>query len=615
MTSTSPRSSISDPLSPREAAATLSWSRPVVPQDAEALDSAVPFAEVFADGDDGKLTPALVHVSAVAGLGGLLFGFDTGVTSSVLLAIGSALGGKELTLGQQTGIVVSALWGALAGSLVASRAADVWGRKPVIVTAAILFALGALEQAAAQVYKEVILGRILVGVGVGLSSMTLPIYLAEIAPSKFRGRVVASLVVLITGGQVLAYVVGAAFFHVTKGWRWMFGLGAVPAIVQLLLAFSLPESPRYHLRKGRLVAAQRSLRKLYPRLSPEAIQRRLESLQADQPDSRVRPSSAPHSAGPQHILSEWREKTRSLRWASIKEGKLGLLWKDRANRRALLVAAAKIIHQTGLGQPAAFAIFVAVSNFVSTLVALRLIDRVGRRVLLLRTLLGMILGMALLAFAFLFIHVSPDSGEDGLPPGATAWAFVAVFAMCAFCISYALGLGNVAWVVQSEVFSQDLRAVGNGLATAVNWSANLIVSSTFLHLSHAATPAGAFLLYALTACFAFLFTWLYLPETKGLSLEEVRALFEAQVGGKDGAGAGDSEGAAGLEAQSGYFVVGEEEEDDEEGDSDGGGSDTPEAQDRHDAESPPSPTAAGVDRDADGGQRKQTGGPDPVAAP
>lgn len=168
--------------------------------------------------------------------------------------------------------------------------------------------------------------------------MTLPIYLAEIAPSKFRGRVVASLVVLITGGQVLAYAVGAAFFHVTKGWRWMFGLGAVPAIVQLLLAFSLPESPRYHLRKGRLVAAQRSLRKLYPRLSPEAIQRRLESLQADQPDSRVRPSSAFHSAGSQHILSEWREKTRSLRWASIKEGKLGLLWKDRANRRALLVA-------------------------------------------------------------------------------------------------------------------------------------------------------------------------------------------------------------------------------------------------------------------------------------
>lgn len=104
-------------------------------------------------------------------------------------------------------------------------------------------------------------------------------------------------------------------------------------------------------------------------------------------------------------------------------------------------------------------------------------------------------------------------------------------------------------------------------------------------------------------------------ETKGLSLEEVRALFEAQVGGKDGAGAGDSEGAAGLEAQGEYYVVGEEEEDDEEGDSDGGESDTPEAQDRHDAESPPSPTAAGVDRDADGGRRKQTGGPDPVVAP
>lgn len=127
----------------------------------------------------------------------------------------------------------------------------------------------------------------------------------------------------------------------------------------------------------------------------------------------------------------------------------------------LLDSAAKIIDQTGLGQPAAFAVFIAVSNFISTIVALRLIDRVGRRALLLRTLLGMIGGMALLSFAFLFIHVSSSPRSEttlaSSEAGASPWAFVAVFAMCVFCISYALGLGNVAWVVQSEVSTETGR--------------------------------------------------------------------------------------------------------------------------------------------------------------
>ncbi|KWU44845.1 MFS general substrate transporter, partial [Rhodotorula sp. JG-1b] len=375
--------------------------------------------------------------------------------------------------------------------------------------------------------------------------MVLPIYLAEIAPSEFRGRVVASMVVLITGGQVLAYVIGASFFHVTKGWRWMFGLGAVPAISQVLLSFSIPESPRYHLRKGRVVTAQKTIQRLNPSWSHEMVQKRIQLLRAevqDHPGDR-----AAGGPGRQRLLSGWREKVRNWRPSSIQDGKLGLLWKDRANRRALLVAcglqffqqatgfntlmyyAAKIIDQTGLGQPAAFAVFIAVSNFISTIVALRLIDRVGRRTLLLRTLLGMIGGMALLSFAFLFIHVSSSPRSAASETGASPWAFVAVFAMGMFCVSYALGLGNVAWVVQSEVFNQELRAFGNAAATAVNWSANLIVSSTFLHLSHAATPAGAFGIYAIVAGLAWLFTWEFLPETKGLTLEEVRAVFEREV--------------------------------------------------------------------------------------
>lgn len=165
--------------------------------------------------------------------------------------------------------------------------------------------------------------------------MTLPIYLAEIAPSKFRGRVVASLVVLITGGQVLAYIVGAAFFHVTKGWRWMFGLGAVPAGIQLLLSFSLPESPRYHVRKGRLVTATETIQRLNPSFTNEAVQRRLLSLQKE---VRMQDPIVNREGDPRQLLSSAIKKTRSWRLSQLKEGKLGRMWEDRANRRALLVA-------------------------------------------------------------------------------------------------------------------------------------------------------------------------------------------------------------------------------------------------------------------------------------
>ncbi|GAA5991125.1 hypothetical protein JCM10908_006549 [Rhodotorula pacifica] len=584
-TQASPRSSASDPLSPQQAAATLSWSAVPALDEADERGADI-MTEASGEEDEvvaSEMTPELIRASAVAGLGGLLFGYDTGVTSSALLAIGTALGGRELTLGEQTGIVVSALWGALFGSLVAGRIADIWGRKPVIIAAAVLFILGALEQAAAQFYKEVILGRVLVGIAVGLSSMILPMYLAEIAPSEFRGRVVASMVVLITGGQVLAYVIGASFFHITKGWRWMFGLGAVPAITQVLLSFSLPESPRHHLRKGRIVTAQQTLQRLNPSWSRETVQKRLEVLRVEVQDGQRDPT---RGTDRQRLLAGWREKARSWRPSNLQDGKLGQLWRDRANRRALLVAcglqffqqatgfntlmyyAAKIIHQTGLGQPAAFAVFIAVSNFLSTIIALRLIDHVGRRALLLRTLLGMFGGMALLSFAFLFIHISPGAEEPATTStmmGASPWAFVAVFAMCGFCVSYALGLGNVAWVVQSEVFNQELRAFGNGLATAVNWSANLIVSSTFLHLSHAATPAGAFGIYAIVAALAWIFTWTFLPETKGLSLEEVRAIFEREVGIEGSGGRLTSAGSSAASAEpeggrDGYHVVGDDED-------------------------------------------------------
>lgn len=153
------------------------------------------------DTEEQVVTPALLQILFVSSLGGLLFGFDTGVVSGALLVIGTDLGGSPLSSFQESWLVSSALLAALVGSLVAGRLADWWGRKPVILLGAVGFALGALEQAAASVFKEVVLGRVLVGLAVGLASTVLPAYLAELSPPKFRGRAVAGLVCLITGGM------------------------------------------------------------------------------------------------------------------------------------------------------------------------------------------------------------------------------------------------------------------------------------------------------------------------------------------------------------------------------------------------------------------------------
>lgn len=202
-------------------------------------------------------------LTLVAGISGLLLGFDTGVVSSMLVSIHDALSQRALTILDKSLITSATSFFALIASPLSGLLADLLGRKKVIVIASSLFVVGALLQACAVTVSTMIAGRSIVGLAVGGASAIVPMYIAELAPSSYRGRLVMVLCLLITGGQVVAYIVGWAFSTVDQGWRWMVGLGALPALVQLAMLPLMPETPRWLVKKRRETEAEVVLSKVY----------------------------------------------------------------------------------------------------------------------------------------------------------------------------------------------------------------------------------------------------------------------------------------------------------------------------------------------------------------
>jgi SP family myo-inositol transporter-like MFS transporter 13 len=202
-------------------------------------------------------------LTVCAGISGLLFGYDTGVISSTLVSIGTALSNRPLSTLDKSLITSSTSFLALLASPLTGVLADALGRRGVILAADVLFVVGALIQACATTVWGMVLGRSVVGAAVGSASFVVPMYISELAPSAFRGRLVTVMTLLITGGQVVAYLVGWAFSEQRHGWRWMVGLGALPALVQFCTLFFLPETPRYLVKVGRKAQARGVLRKVY----------------------------------------------------------------------------------------------------------------------------------------------------------------------------------------------------------------------------------------------------------------------------------------------------------------------------------------------------------------
>jgi SP family galactose:H+ symporter-like MFS transporter len=435
-----------------------------------------------------------IHVAAIASLGGLLFGYDTGVISGALLFIKQDFSLTPTMQGITTGIVLA---GATLGAAFGGTLADRFGRKHVIITVAVLFSMGALLSALATALWVLILARGIVGLAIGVASMLTPLYLAEMAPADKRGAVVSLNQFCITFGILASYVVDYGLAEVAGGWRWMLGIGLIPGVVLGLGMLVLPESPRWLLGRGRTADAEAALLSLR---GTKDVSAELAELQRD--------LRAEHAETPAWSML-WRRGARKPLIIGV-----GLaVFQQITGINTVIYYAPTIFQQAGLGSASAAILAsagVGVVNVVMTVVAIRLMDHAGRRKLLLIGLATMSVTLLILAGAF--------AGGQSQVLG-----FVTAGALAAYVGGFAIGLGPIFWLLISEIFPFAVRGRGMSLATVANWGSNLAVTVVFLDLIRLLGPAGTFLLFAVLTVAGLAFAWTLVPETKGRTLEQIEA--------------------------------------------------------------------------------------------
>ncbi len=433
----------------------------------------------------------VVRVAALAGLGGLLFGYDTGVISgaSQFLAERFDLGDQALEV-----VVSAVLAGAIVGALLAGQLVGRIGRRRTIMLAAVLFVAGALGSALAPSDEVLLIARVGLGVAIGITSLAVPLYISESAPAANRGALVALFQLAVTVGILVATLVDEAFSGVSEGWRWMLGLAVVPAVILFFGMLSAPPSPRWLVSKGRIEEAADVLRHLG---APE----RVPALMAE-----IREDLAGTGAGRLRDLLAPALRTVlviGVAMAIIQQitGINTVIYYDvNIFERAGFVDASDAIWA---------AVVVTTMNVLATFIAIRYIDRVGRRRLLIVGMTGMIVGLVALGLTF------------ALPSGEEAASALSLVALVVYVVCFAFSLGPVVWVLIAEIYPTAVRGPAMSVATMANWSANLLVALTFLTLLDELGEAETFWLYAGITALALVFVVLRVPETRGKTLEEI----------------------------------------------------------------------------------------------
>jgi MFS transporter, SP family, sugar:H+ symporter len=468
-----------------------------------------------------KTTTKAILVSIVAAVGGFLFGFDSSVINGAVDALNNQFGLTNSPL--LAGFTVAcALLGSAVGAWFAGPVADRYGRVRVMLIAAALFAISSIGSGLAFAVWDLIIWRILAGVGIGIASVIAPAYIAEIAPAHIRGRlgslqqmaIVLGIFVALLSDALLAGVAGGAaneFWLGLEAWRWMFIVGIIPSAIYAVLALRIPESPRYLVAKGRLEEAGQVLHSVEESRSMDSVQRKVTEI-ADSLRRDVKPSL--------RDLTGQRFGLKPIVWVGI----LLSVFQQFVGINVIFYYSTTLWQAVGFSESQSFlaSVINGLINVLSTIVAILIVDRVGRRPMLLAGSLGMT--VTLLVMAISFSQAVPSVSESGESTVALpgAWGPIALVAANLFVVSFAITWGPVVWVLLGEMFPNYLRAAALAVAAAAQWLANFLITVTFQSLADVGLTL-AYGLYTLFALLSFIFVYKAVAETKGKELEEMVA--------------------------------------------------------------------------------------------
>ena len=456
----------------------------------------------------------LIMISSIAALGGFLFGYDTGVINGTQFYFSKYF---DLSAALKGWVVGSALLGCFIGALVAGPLSKQFGRKNSLILSAALFTISAWGSGLPGFLPEsvtlLVCFRLIGGLGIGIASMNAPMYIAELAPANIRGKMVTYYQMAIVIGFfivfLVTYFIGSGQseeYNLTSGWRWMFWSELVPCVLFLLLLFLVPKSPRWLMLKGQKEEAYKVLNKIHgEEMANEEIQEIQESIQQE---------------GGLPLKEIFKKSVFPIILIGLVISGL----QQFTGINAVLYYGADIFEKAlGFGQEDVLAqqILLAGVNVAFTVLAMNTVDRWGRKPLTMIGSFGMIIGFALLGFTLM-------SDNVGL---------ISLIGILFFVGSFAMSMGPIVWVLLSEMFPNSIRSIGMSIAVAVQWGANYVVSQSFpmvveSEVNNSGLWNGSlpYFIFIFFIAIIIIFTWKFIPETKGRSLEKIEKLWESKYG-------------------------------------------------------------------------------------
>lgn len=436
-------------------------------------------------------------------LGGLLFGYDTGVISGAILFIQ-----RQMHLGSwQQGWVVSAvLLGAILGAAVIGPSSDRYGRRKLLLLSAVIFFVGSIGSAFAPEFWTLIISRVILGMAVGAASALIPTYLAELAPADKRGTVSSLFQLMVMTGIFLAYVTNYTFSGMHTGWRWMLGLAAVPSALLFIGGLVLPESPRFLVKSGRGEEA-RAVLDTMNKHDQQAVDTEL---------AQIHEQAKIKSGG-------WSELFGKMVRPSLIIG-IGLaIFQQVMGCNTVLYYAPTIFTDVGFGVSAALIahIGIGIFNVIVTAIAVAIMDKIDRKKMLNIGAVGMGISLFVMSIAMKFSS------------GSQVAAIVCVIALTVYIAFFSATWGPVMWVMIGEVFPLNIRGLGNSFASVINWSANMVVSLTFPSLLDFFGTGSLFIGYGVLCFLSIWFVQKKVFETRNRSLEEIEATLRDKATGHD----------------------------------------------------------------------------------